>query len=98
MPLNDEQQCLMSFGEWEQYCSGVNEDIARTNSLLSWEYHVEGCSLRPFNPEQVLRSMIEDGGWSFIGDSLTRGVQTSLQQTKLTRSTCSRYIVNYIPI
>jgi len=74
MPLNDEQQCLMDFGEWEQYCSGVNEDIVRTNSLLSWEYGIDECKLRPFDRDRVLRSMIEDGAWSFVGDSLTRGV------------------------
>jgi len=98
MPLNDEQQCLMSFGEWEQYCTAVNEDVTRTNNLLSWEYHVDECSLRPFDAEQVLRNMIEDGGWSFIGDSLTRGVPRSLKQSKLINSKYLRYIVNYIPI
>jgi hypothetical protein len=77
MPLNDEQQCLMDFGEWEQYCSRVNDDIVRTNNLLSWEYTLDECALRPFHRDQVLCSMIEDGGWSFIGDSLTRGgIQT----------------------
>jgi hypothetical protein len=75
MPLDDQQQCLVEFGEWEQYCVGVKENIPRTNSLLSWEYRVDECTLRPFDPEQVLRSMVEDGGWSFIGDSLTREVK-----------------------
>lgn len=97
MPLNEEQQCLMEFGEWEQYCSDVHEDVVRTNNLLSWEYRLDDCSLRPFDPDRVLRSMIEDGGWSFIGDSLTRGVITPHWLT-LMGSKYSHYIVSFIHI
>ena len=74
MPLNEEQQCLMSFGEWEQYCTGVYDNIPRTNQLLSWDYTTPDCTMREFNAEEVVRSMIEEGGWSLIGDSLSRSV------------------------
>ena len=74
MPLSEEQRCLMDFGEWEQYCSNIREDIPRANHLLSWEYLAPGCQMRPFDPEVVVKSMIEEGGWSLIGDSLTRSV------------------------
>jgi len=83
MPLSEEQQCLMAFGEWEQYCTGVDENIQRTNHLLSWDYTTPNCTMREFNPEEVVRSMIEEGGWSLIGDSLTRSVLSHLKVTML---------------
>jgi hypothetical protein len=74
MPLSDEQKCLMNFGEWEQYCWNIEANIPRANQLMSWEYSAPRCRMREFNPEEVIKSMIMDGGWSLIGDSLTRGV------------------------
>jgi hypothetical protein len=74
MPINDEQQCIMRLGEWDQYCSGVDQDHGRANRLMAWDYVCPGCSMRPFVAEDVVASMINDGGWAIIGDSLSREV------------------------
>jgi hypothetical protein len=74
MPLSAEQHCIMQLSEWEQYCTDINDDVLRANRLLSWEYTAPGCNMRPMNPEVVIESMVEDGGWSLIGDSLVREV------------------------
>ena len=77
MPLSTEQQCIVGLGEWEQYCSHIGEDIQRANHLLSWEYVAPGCKMRSMTPESVIASMIHDGGWSILGDSLAREVAYS---------------------
>lgn len=74
MPLTTEQKCIMELGEWEQYCSGIREDVSRANHLLSWDYVLPGCDMRPMEPVAVIDSMIKEGGWSIIGDSLAREV------------------------
>lgn len=96
MPLSTEQQCLMGLGEWQQYCSNIMDDIPRANHLLSWDYVVPGCEMRPLVPEEVIESMILEGGWSLIGDSMTREVPSHI--TPLTSSIYTRSIVNYHPI
>ena len=74
LPLSTEQQCILKLGEWEQYCTNISTDISRANHLLSWDYTVQECAMRQFNPEDVITSMIKDGGWAIIGDSLAREV------------------------
>jgi hypothetical protein len=81
MPLSTEQQCIMGLGEWEQYCSGIKEDVKRANHLMSWDYVLPGCEMRPLEPAVVIDSMIKEGGWCIIGDSLAREVQ-ELQKKK----------------
>jgi hypothetical protein len=78
MPLSTEQRCLIGLGEWQQYCSNIGDDISRANHLLSWDYVAPGCRMRPMDPEVVIEAMIHEGGWSLIGDSLTREVTCSL--------------------
>jgi hypothetical protein len=75
-PLSTEDQCIVQLGEWEQYCTiDLLTETNRANRIRAWEYVVgKGCSMRPFTPENVIKSMIEDGGWSIIGDSLSREV------------------------
>jgi hypothetical protein len=77
LPLSTEQQCIMRLGEWEQYCTNIGEDIERINHLVSWEYVAPGCEMRSMSPESVIASMIHDGGWSILGDSLAREVPRS---------------------
>jgi len=74
MPLTTEQKCIMALGEWEQYCTGIREDVSRANHLLSWDYVPSGCEMRAMEPAAVIDSMIKEGGWSVIGDSLAREV------------------------
>ena len=44
--------------------------------------------MRPFDPEVVVKSMIEEGGWSLIGDSLTRSVYTLKPSLLILASLC----------
>ena len=76
MPLSTEQQCIMGLGEWEQYCSGIKEDVKRANHLMSWDYVLPGCEMRLLEPAVVIDSMIKEGGWCIIGDSLAREVHS----------------------
>ena len=88
MPLSTEQQCIMGLGEWEQYCSGVKENVPRTNHLLSWDYVLPGCEMRPMDPVAVIDSMIREGGWSLIGDSLAREVRDLIRRSLTTAPVC----------
>jgi hypothetical protein len=85
----------MELGEWQQYCSNVLEDIPRANHLLSRDYVVPGCTMRSLVPEKVIESMILEGGWSLIGDSLTREVAIQLKSDNIYYSIYTRYSVNY---
>ncbi|KAE9387170.1 hypothetical protein BT96DRAFT_1081005 [Gymnopus androsaceus JB14] len=40
--------------------------------VSSWKWETEeGCNMRPFDAEELVRSLVEDGGWLLIGDSMT---------------------------
>jgi len=69
-PLTPEQKCLMALGESERYCVGDEERMRR---MAGWEYN-STCAMRTFNPQEVVKSMISQGGWVIIGDSLSREV------------------------
>jgi len=69
-PLTPEQKCLMALGESEKYCVGDDERMKR---MAGWEYN-STCTMRTFNPQEVVKSMISQGGWVIIGDSLSREV------------------------
>lgn len=49
------------------------EQWDRFPDVTSWEWLPgDGCTgLRPFNPEALIKDMVEGGGWLLVGDSVT---------------------------
>ena len=41
---------------------------------MAWDYVCPEYYMRPLIAEDVIASMVHDGGWSIIGDSLSREV------------------------
>ncbi|THU90887.1 hypothetical protein K435DRAFT_675186, partial [Dendrothele bispora CBS 962.96] len=42
-------------------------------SSWEWEPQAGTCSIAPFNPESFVRTLVNDGGWLLVGDSITEG-------------------------
>jgi hypothetical protein len=83
----------MKLGEWEKYCTNLDQNIPKTNRLLSWEYVVPGCNMRLMNAEDMIASMTKDGGWSIAGDSFAREVSPPVSLAQHSNM-CLQYTIN----
>ncbi|KAI0338215.1 hypothetical protein BDW22DRAFT_1363087 [Trametopsis cervina] len=61
--------------EYRWHLSADDSELNRYPELTAydWTPSSDTCKTRRFNPEEVVRDMVEQGGWLLIGDSVTEG-------------------------
>ncbi|THU77638.1 hypothetical protein K435DRAFT_738269 [Dendrothele bispora CBS 962.96] len=69
------ESCASSREFYWHLASDREEQWDRFPKVSSWEWEPrEGtCTIAPFNPESFVRTLVNDGGWLLVGDSITEG-------------------------
>lgn len=74
--MTDNSQALLFAGfegcassrEYYWHLGAGDEHFARFPDVDSWEWVTnDGCSVRSFNPADVIRDLVERGGWLLLG-------------------------------
>ncbi|KAK7448780.1 hypothetical protein VKT23_013511 [Stygiomarasmius scandens] len=66
--------CASSREFYWHLASDREDQWDRFPAASSWEWEPrEHCSIAPFTPESFVRTLVNDGGWLVVGDSISEG-------------------------